>query len=272
MEMNKKNKIILSVFVIILIAFVVFIIMRKDASTPVVDVCFNIEGIQVEMPEGMEIVDGQCIKILVDPIPTPIPTPTPTPDPEPELLEQLWLDGSVTKINLAEDYLIIQPLWPQDAEEVKIIINPETKIEKEEILQEKIDDLVVGDFIGFETKEDIRARAEVIAINNLWVIPSELATIAENPAYLNFEQLWLNGSVTKINLAEDYLIIQPTWMNAKEIKVILSPEIKVERVKKINLTINDIQVGNYIGIQVKKDIRGKTIIDNIKNINVFIIP
>jgi hypothetical protein len=75
--------------------------VKKVCEPPVVDVCPNIVGAQATMPEGKELVDGQCVDIVVVPPPltcetgfhvsgevcvidevTPVPEPTPTPEPE----------------------------------------------------------------------------------------------------------------------------------------------------------------------------------------------
>lgn len=44
-----------------------------------VDVCPNIEGTQETVPEGKQLVAGQCVDIVVPPTPTPTPTPAPVP-------------------------------------------------------------------------------------------------------------------------------------------------------------------------------------------------
>lgn len=50
---------------------------------PVVDVCPNIQGNQEEIPEGMELIDEECVEIVVPPPPPPPDEPPTDPPTEP---------------------------------------------------------------------------------------------------------------------------------------------------------------------------------------------
>ena len=95
----------------------------------------NLIGMRIEMlywrvfhpvPEEMEIipppVEGQVV-------------PDPAVEPIIGDFEQLWLDGEVVRVNPEENYIVIQPIWPEDAEQVKVFLAPAPRIEQMKIIE-----------------------------------------------------------------------------------------------------------------------------------------
>ena len=88
--------------------------------------------------------------------------------------EQLWLSGEVVKVNLKENYIIIKPEFPEDAEQVKVFLTPETKMERIKIIEQTINDFKPGDFISLESKQDVRGKAVIEEIEMIQIVPSFL--------------------------------------------------------------------------------------------------
>jgi len=86
--------------------------------------------------------------------------------------EQLWLDGEVVRVNPEENYLIVKTAFRADHKEIKIILTPETKIERSKIVEQTIQDFKPGDFVTLESKEDIRDKTETSKIRMIQIVSS----------------------------------------------------------------------------------------------------
>ena len=92
--------------------------------------------------------------------------------------KQLWLDGEIARVNLEENYIIIQPFQPVHAEEIKVFLDPKTRIKQTKIKEAIIDDFKPGTRIFLESNEDIRGKTiletEVIDMIEVFLLPSSL--------------------------------------------------------------------------------------------------
>jgi len=114
------------------------------------------------VPEEMEIipppVEGQVV-------------PDPAVEPIIGDFEQLWLDGEVVRVNPEENYIVIQPIWPEDAEQVKVFLAPAPRIEQMKIIEVTIDAFQPGKYVVLETKEDVREKTVIKAIEMIQIVP-----------------------------------------------------------------------------------------------------
>jgi hypothetical protein len=92
------------------------------------------------------------------------------------------------------------------------------------------------------------------------------------PPIYDFEQRWLDGKIVRVNLKENYIIIQPQFEDAEEVKIVLTPEIIIKEMKIVKRTIKDFKVGQYIALESKEDIYGKTTIELIRMIQIIPPP
>ena len=131
----------------------------------------NLIGMRIEMlywrvfhpvPEEMEIIpppaEGQVV-------------PDPAVEPIIGDFEQLWLDGEVVRVNPEENYIVIQPIWPEDAEQVKVFLAPAPRIEQIKIIEVTIDAFQPGKYVALEAKEDVREKTVIKAIEMIQIVP-----------------------------------------------------------------------------------------------------
>ena len=85
--------------------------------------------------------------------------------------EQLWLDGEVVRVNPEENYIVIQPIWPEDAEQVKVFLAPAPRIEQMKIIEVTIDAFQPGKYVALEAKEDVREKTVIKAIEMIQIVP-----------------------------------------------------------------------------------------------------
>lgn len=187
----------------------------------------------------------------------------------------LLVKAKITGINIAEKYLMVNPVWTSIEEEVeieqeiKIKIKPETIIQKRiSSIEETIADIKVGYFVSLKSREDIREKIEINQIEwfKVFVFPDG-DTPTEPGLPVNDEQLeneifGLIGKVVEINPEENYLKIKSFFPRLREeMRVILEPEKKFKRFELKTKIINDIDINNLISFRTVKDIQEQKVIE-----------
>lgn len=186
------------------------------------------------------------------------------------------VEAEITKINIAENYLMVKSVWPQKEEEVKVKINPETIIEKSSTLEQTINDIQVGQVISFSGTEDMRNKTEITQIDWFTVhtdsqgVLDELEGLQSDLAVIDYEVFHLDAEILEVNPQKNYLIVKPLFpaLPQERVKVILEagktfPVFKIETKTIYDLTIND-----SIMFETTENINEKQVIENVNRIHI----
>lgn len=174
MKINKNTKIILGLIVIIIITIVGCSIIQQLAEEE------DKKQAIIPLPLTEPVAEPVTVTFFPEPVEL-LPYPDYDPDEfrcptfedfkDKEDFDPLWLDGKIIKVNPEKNYIIIQPDWPENAEQIKIFLPSASRMIKTKTTEATIADFLPGGHISLETKESIYNRTIIKDVDMLYIHP-----------------------------------------------------------------------------------------------------